>query len=51
MDLRSLQELLCLLSVGVQQRLRHQLHQFQTVFNLHQQFKILAPTDLHTNDK
>lgn len=49
MDLRSLQELLCLLSVWVQQRLRHQLHQLQTIFNLHQQFKILTSTNLHTN--
>lgn len=49
-DSRSLQKLLlCLLSVGVHQRLWHQLHQLQTVFNLHQQLKVLPTTNLHAN--
>lgn len=43
---RSLQQLLlCLLSVRIHQWLWHQLHQLQTVFNLHQQLKILSPTN------
>lgn len=48
-DSRSLQELLLrLLPVGVEERLRHQLHQLQAVLNLHQQLKIIPSTNLHT---
>lgn len=43
---RSLQQLLlCLLSVGVHQWLWHQLDELQTVFDLHQQLKILSTTN------
>lgn len=50
-DLRPLQELLLrLLPVGVEERLRHQLHQLQAVFDFHQQLKVIPSTNLRAGE-
>lgn len=50
-DLRPLQELLLrLLPVGVEERLRHQLHQLQAVFDFHQQLKVIPSSNLRAGE-
>lgn len=50
-DSLALQKLLLLLSVGIDQLLGNQLHQFQTFLDLHQHLEIFPTSDLTKGEK